>query len=125
LLIQIPELPGKGYTWEDMDELNQQIFLLQDHAGGEVARDAGDGLRARIEAARPRSLFVIGSADRFYQPDILEQLERVTGGRSLVIEGANHALEIPGDIPKSLDVLDQMVAAMGEFLMECPDGQRT
>ena len=74
-------------------------------------------LRARIEEACPRSLFVIGTADRFYRPELLAQLERATGGRSLVIAGADHALEIPGDIPKSLDALDQMVAAMGEFLV--------
>jgi len=77
-----------------------------------------DWLRARIEEARPRSLFVTGTADRFYQPDILDGLERATGGRSLVLEGVNHALEIPGDIPRSLRVLDQMVGAMGEFLGE-------
>ena len=75
-------------------------------------------LRSRIEQTRPRSFFVIGTADKFYQPDILEHLEHVTKGRSMVIDGANHALEIPGDIPKSLVVLDQIVKALHEFLNE-------
>lgn len=75
-----------------------------------------DKLRAQIEEARPRSLLVIGTADRFYQPDLLEELVSVTGGRSLVLAGVNHGLEIPGDIPGSLEVLGQMVEAMGEFL---------
>jgi len=73
-------------------------------------------LPSRIEQTRPRSLFVIGTADKFYQPDLLERLELITGGRSLVLEGVNHALEIPGDISQSLSVLKQMVSAFQEFL---------
>jgi hypothetical protein len=75
-------------------------------------------LRSRIEETRPYSLFVIGTADKFYKPDVLKHLEHVTNGRSVVIEGANHALEIPGDISKSLLALRQMVQALQEFLNE-------
>jgi hypothetical protein len=59
---------------------------------------------------------VIGTADRFYQPDILKRLEDATGGHSLILEGVNHALEIPGNIPGSLDVLSQIVQTLQEFL---------
>jgi hypothetical protein len=75
-------------------------------------------LCSRIEQVHPHSLFIIGTADRFYKPDILKHLEYVTNGRSVVIEDANHALEIPGDIPKSLTALNQMVQAIQEFLNE-------
>ena len=75
-------------------------------------------LCSRIEQVRPRSLFVIGTADKFYKPDILEHLQQVTGGKSLVLEGVNHALEIPRDIPRSLVVLNQIVQALQEFLRE-------
>jgi hypothetical protein len=75
-------------------------------------------LRARIEQTRPRSFFVIGTADKFYQPDLLKHLEHVTKGQSMVIEGANHALEIPDDISKSLVVLEQIVQALHVFLNE-------
>jgi hypothetical protein len=75
-------------------------------------------LCSRIEQTQPRSLFVMGTADRFYKPDILKRLEDMTGGQSLILEGANHALEIPGDIPKSLVVLNQIVQALQEFLKE-------
>jgi hypothetical protein len=75
-----------------------------------------DWLCSRIEQVHPRSLFIIGTADKFYRSDVLKRLEQVTVGRSLVIERANHALEIPGDIPKSLVVLDQIVEALQEFL---------
>src|SRR5688572_24995872 len=75
-------------------------------------------LRSRIEKTRPYSLFVIGTADKFYKPDILKHLEHLTNGRSVVIEGANHALEIPGDISKSLLALSQIVQELREFLNE-------
>jgi pimeloyl-ACP methyl ester carboxylesterase len=75
-------------------------------------------LRARIEQIHPRSFFVIGTADPFYKPEILSHLEQVTNGSSLVIEGANHALEIPGDISKSLTMLNQIVQAVDEFLLK-------
>ena len=77
-----------------------------------------DWLCSRIEETHPHSLFIMGTADRFYKPDILERLENVTGGRSLVLKDVNHGLEIPGDISKSLVMLNQVVQALQEFLNE-------
>ena len=77
-----------------------------------------DWLCSRIEQTHPRSLFIMGTADRFYKPEILKHLEDITNGSSIVIEGANHPLEIPGDIPKSLTVLNQIVQALREFLSD-------
>jgi pimeloyl-ACP methyl ester carboxylesterase len=78
-------------------------------------------LRARIEQIHPHSLFIIGTADELYQPDILKYLESVTKGRTLVIEGANHGLEIPESIPKSLAALNHIVQALQEFMSEAAD----
>lgn len=78
-------------------------------------------LCSRIEQVHPRSLFVFGTADDFYKPDILAHLENVTSGRSVIIEGAHHGLEISGDIPKSLMGLNQIVQALQEFLSENAD----
>lgn len=75
-------------------------------------------LRSRIEQVHPRSLFIIGTADKFYMPDILKHLEHITKGRVVIVEGANHGLEIPNDIPKSLRALNQIVQALQEFLNE-------
>ncbi len=75
-------------------------------------------LRSRIEQVHPRSLFIIGTADKYYQPDILKHLEECTQGRSVVIEGANHGLEISEDISKSLAALNQIVQAIQEFVNE-------
>lgn len=75
-------------------------------------------LCSRIEQIHPHSLFIIGTADSFYQNDVLIQLEKITNGRSLVIEGANHGLEFSDSIPKSLLALSQIVQALQEFLSE-------
>ena len=78
-------------------------------------------LCSRIEQIHPRSLFIFGTADKFYKPDILEHLESVTNGRSVIIEGAHHGLEISDDIPKSLMALNQIVLALQGFLSETSD----
>lgn len=78
-------------------------------------------LCSRIEQVHPRSLFIFGTADRFYKPDTLKHLEKVTNGRALVIEGANHGLEIPDSISKSLTGLTQIVQALQEFLIKTGD----
>ena len=75
-------------------------------------------LCSRIEQVHPHSLFIIGTADNFYKPDVLEHLKKVTNGRSVVIEGAHHGLEISDSIPKSLTALSQIVQALQEFLGE-------
>jgi pimeloyl-ACP methyl ester carboxylesterase len=75
-------------------------------------------LRSRIEQVHPRSLFIIGTADKFYKPDILKHLEFVTKGRAVVIEGAHHGLEVTDSISKSLSALNQIVQALQEFLSE-------
>ena len=73
-------------------------------------------LCSRIEQIHPRSLFIIGTSDTFYKPEILRRLENATKGHSLVIEGASHALEIPDDISKSLAALNQIVQSLNNFL---------
>jgi hypothetical protein len=60
----------------------------------------------------------MGTADQFYKPDILERLQDATQGTACLVEGADHGLEIPGDIPGSLSALKQIVQALQEFLQE-------
>lgn len=74
-----------------------------------------EGLRAQIKRGKQRSLFVIGTADRGYDPLTLSEAVEATGGQSLVVEGADHSLELPGSISHSLDVLKQVVQAVEAF----------
>jgi len=73
-------------------------------------------LCSRIEQIHPSSFFMIGTADQHYQPEVLQRLERATQGHSLIMEDVDHSLEVPGDIPKSLAALNQMVKALQAFL---------
>lgn len=50
-------------------------------------------LHEQILSVKHRSLFVIGTKDSHYDPQVLAETEQATGGESLVIEGANHSLE--------------------------------
>jgi len=75
-------------------------------------------LYSRIEQIHPRSLFIIGTADDHYQPEKLNQLVNVTNGRAVIVEDANHGLEIPESIPRSLMALGQIVQALQEFLRD-------
>lgn len=75
-------------------------------------------LLSRIEQTHPRSLFVIGTEDQFYKPDLLKHLETVTNGQAVVIEGVDHSLEIPNSISGSLIALNQIVQALQKFLDE-------
>ena len=77
-----------------------------------------DWLCSRIEQVRPHSLFIIGTSDRYYQPAILKQLEKVTDGHAVLIQDASHLLEIAGDIQKSILALSQIMQSIQEFLNE-------
>jgi hypothetical protein len=54
-----------------------------------------------LEQIRQPSLFVIGTADPQYSRDGVVRAESATGGRTVVIDHANHSLEIEGDVWKS------------------------
>jgi hypothetical protein len=72
-------------------------------------------LRSRIEQVRPRSLFIMGTADDYYKPEMLKHLVSITNGRAVIIEGATHGLEIPESIPRTLQGLGQIVQGLQEF----------
>jgi hypothetical protein len=77
---------------------------------------ADERLCAQIRKHRPRSLFIIGTADHFYRPALLRELVGATEGQALVLEGVHHGLEIEGDIPGTLDALRRIVDALQEFV---------
>ena len=73
-------------------------------------------LCAQIRKHHPRSLFIIGTADHFYNPALLGELVDATQGKALVLEGVHHGLEIESDIPGTLAALQRIVGAMQEFI---------
>jgi hypothetical protein len=75
-------------------------------------------LVTRVQEQHPRSLFVIGTADHFYDQGVLQELVASSSGKSLVIQGADHSLEISGNIYQSIQALQQVMTAIEEFLRE-------
>jgi len=75
-----------------------------------------DRLRAQIRQARSRSLFVIGTADGHYDPAYLDEVRLASRGESVVLEDADHSLEIKGDTVGSIRALEQIVRATQRFL---------
>lgn len=73
-------------------------------------------LRAMIQQARPVSLFVIGTADSHYHKQGLTEVQNATLGDTLVIENANHSLEIPHDVLQSVKIMEQVIQSLQAFL---------
>jgi hypothetical protein len=73
-------------------------------------------LRSQITRYKPDSLFVIGTADRFYDEGYLSEMAEVTGGECMVIENVNHNLGIESDIQSSIAVLSQIVTRVTDFI---------
>jgi pimeloyl-ACP methyl ester carboxylesterase len=73
-------------------------------------------LRAQVQQARPRSLFAVGTADPYCDLTHLAEIQQITGGETVVIEGADHSLEIEGDVMQSLQAVEQVMRAVQAFL---------
>lgn len=71
---------------------------------------------SQIKRVKHKALFVTGTADPYYDKANLDALLKATGGKSIVIEGANHALEIDDDPLKSLQALQKIMTGIEEFL---------
>ena len=66
----------------------------------------------------PRNLFVIGTSDLYFDPELISQLISPNADNFMIIDGVNHSLEFQGDTSHSLEVLDEVVRRMQNFLME-------
>lgn len=82
-----------------------------------------DAVRAQIVQWGGRSLFAIGTADPFYDADGLAEVRAATGGEAVVVDGADHSLEIAGDVMRSLAAVTQFMEALHWFVGQ--DGETT
>lgn len=73
-------------------------------------------LQQQIKNHHPQSLFVIGTADPHYDQDTLAELVESTNGEAVVVEDANHAMEVPGEVNDSLWIIGKIIDSVGEFL---------
>lgn len=70
----------------------------------------------RGAASKPwPALVVAGGADPYHEPEAHEALLRATGAQSLVIAGADHLLEVRGDVLATVNGLSQLARAVLAF----------
>lgn len=62
------------------------------------------------------AVMIIGTKDPHYDQDIVDRLNSSTQLSGIIIDSANHDLEIEGDVTQSLRVLMQYVAILEQFL---------
>lgn len=65
-----------------------------------------------------RSLVVVGTKDSIFTPDCIDKIQGHKNVEVISIEDANHCLEVPGDIERSLEILEHMVEVYMSFLKE-------
>ena len=73
-------------------------------------------LREQVAAFGGPPLFVIGTADEEYDREALDALVAATNGEAVVVEGAGHGMDMPGDPIASIRAVERFVAALGQFI---------
>jgi hypothetical protein len=77
--------------------------------------------RQVVEAAArpvPKSLYIIGTADSLYDESVLQAVIDASKGHALVVENANHSLEIEGDVRATLAVASRLLGAIEACLAD-------
>ena len=69
-----------------------------------------------FQETRQRSLVVIGTADRFYDQQVLEAMGKGRAFELLEVERGDHSLNIAGDLEATLAALEQVVRRVIKFL---------
>ena len=75
-----------------------------------------DEVRAQIRRSGPRALVAIGTADPFYDPAYLGDLQAAVKSKVVVVDGADHSLEIVGNVQQSLQILERVTRAIQAFV---------
>jgi pimeloyl-ACP methyl ester carboxylesterase len=73
-------------------------------------------LRAEIRQAKQRSLLLIGTKDAHYDAAYLEEMKTLPHAKTVVLEGADHSLEIEGDVSNSIRLIEQVIQEIQRFV---------
>lgn len=75
-----------------------------------------DALRGQMRRFGGPALVAIGTADPHYDPDLLADGCAAPGCSAVVVEAADHSLDVAGDPVASVRAVGRVVAALGAFL---------
>lgn len=73
-------------------------------------------VHACLLAARQPALVVIGTADLYYDPELIAEIGRAINGELVVVADAEHGLEITGDVVRSVQAVEQAIRAVQRFI---------
>jgi dienelactone hydrolase len=73
-------------------------------------------LRAQMKTFAGDALIVIGTADSHYDAACLEEIGETVRRKIIAIDGANHGMNIPGDVLASIQVLEQIMRGVETFV---------
>jgi predicted alpha/beta-hydrolase family hydrolase len=76
-------------------------------------------VREQIKSRR-HALVVIGTADPYYDSGYLAGLRANTQSEVMAVEGADHSMEIQGDVGSSLMILEKVTRAIQGFVSSSP-----
>ncbi len=71
------------------------------------------GILQRLQSP---ALYIGGDKDPTYDVAILRQIKENPEGKIIIIEGANHSLEIPGKVLLSLQIMETVMRKIADFL---------
>lgn len=92
-------------TLEELTEVEMRLVWLTPLLHREIVRE-------QIRRHEARSLVIIGTSDPVYAVARLDEIEAPT----LAVEGAEHGMDIPGDVPGSIDAMRRVAFALQQFL---------
>jgi predicted alpha/beta-hydrolase family hydrolase len=79
-----------------------------------------DHVRTQIQHSGPRALVAIGTADPYYDPVYLADLQAAAKSEVVVVDGADHGLEIAGNVWQSLQILERVTRTIEAFASTSP-----
>lgn len=71
---------------------------------------------SRLLSLQSPALYISGDKDPTYNEGIFRQIKDLHKAKVIIIEGANHSLEIPGNPLLSLQILETVTRQIGGFL---------
>ena len=103
-----------GFALSHLSEIHKgkTIWMTPLLRAGHAVR--GDVIYPAMKKHAKGNLFVMGTSDPNYDEGRVTELKKL-GGKLLVVDGANHSMEIDGSPEKSLDVLKKVLKAVAEF----------
>lgn len=92
------------------EELNRAKAVYLTPVFSKDFNHATEGLKQEI-------LMVIGTADHYYRLDLIEELQSKKDFDLLVLEGADHGLEIPKDCLGSIEIMKTVCEGIQNFIL--------